>query len=397
MKILLYSTLYPNSAQPGHAPFVEQRLLQLINSGGIEARVVAPVPWFPFWHPVFGQYALFAKVASFEERSGVSVDHPKYPVIPKVGMSLAPFLMALWSLPRLLKIRRQGYEFDVIDAHFVYPDGIAAVILGQWLNVPVVVTGRGSDIALHMRHAVPRWLTKKLLPSASALVTVCDALKQDLLKLGIRKPETLVLRNGVDLELFRPVDRERVRLELNLKGNVIVSVGRLAELKGHDLTIRAIKEMPDTALVLVGSGPEEQKLKSLVAELSLGDRVHFVGNQPQEKLAYYYSMADVMVLASSREGWANVLLESMACGTPVVATDVGGTREVIGDSDAGLLVRVRTSSAIASRVQQLLSNLPRRSAVRRYAEGLSWESTSEGQKKLFLSVAAVKASKTLSE
>tara|TARA_R110001599_G_scaffold353742_2_gene596044 strand:- start:19791 stop:20984 length:1194 start_codon:yes stop_codon:yes gene_type:complete len=383
MKVLLYSTLYPNSAQPGHAPFVEQRLLQLINSGGIEARVVAPVPWFPFKHPMFGEYGLFARVGSSEERSGVTVDHPKYPVIPKIGMNLAPFLMALWSLPRLLKIRRQGYKFDVIDAHFVYPDGLAAVLLGKWFKVPVVVTGRGSDIALHLGYAFPRWLTRKLLPSAAALVTVCDALKQDLLKLGITEPETTVLRNGVDLERFRPVDRDRVRRELNLKGNVIVSVGRLAELKGHDLTIRALLEVPDTMLVLVGAGPEELKLKSLAADLSLGDRVHFVGNQPQGELAYYYSMADVMVLASSREGWANVLLESMACGTPVVATDVGGTSEVIGDSDAGLLVLERTSSAIADQIKQLLANLPDRAAVRTYAESFSWDATSIGQKGVF--------------
>lgn len=386
IKVLLYSTLYPNNAQPGHAPFVEQRLLQLISSGDIEARVVAPVPWFPFKHRIFGGYALFSKVDSFDKRSGVSVDHPKYPVIPKIGMSMAPFLMALWSLPRLLKIRRQGYDFDVIDAHFAYPDGIAAVMLGKWLKVPVVVTARGSDIALHMNYPVPRWLTRKLLPSAAALITVCEALRQDLLELGIDEPEPVVLRNGVNLELFRPVNREQIRKELNLKGDVIVSVGRLAKLKGHDLTIRALKELPESVLVLVGSGPEEFKLKSLVKELSLGNRVHFVGNKTQEELAYYYSAADVMVLASSREGWANVLLESMACGTPVVATDVGGTREVIGNSDAGLLVQNRTPSAIANRVQQLISNLPERDAVRTYAESFSWDSTSDGQKKLFHSI-----------
>lgn len=316
----------------------------------------------------------------------MEIDHPRYPVIPKIGMSLAPFLMALWSLPRLRKIRRQGYEFDVIDAHFVYPDGIAAVLLGKWLKVPVVVTGRGSDIALHLKYAVPRWLTKRLLPSAGGLVTVCEALKQELLDLGIHKPKTVVLRNGVDLELFRPVDRDKVRGELKLRGSVIVSVGRLAELKGHDLTIRAIKEIPDTSLVLVGSGPEEQKLKTLVADLSLDDRVHFVGNQPQNNLSYYYSAADVMVLASSREGWANVLLESMACGTPVVATDVGGTIEVIGESGTGLLVQDRTPCAIACCVNQLLANLPDRSSVRAYAEGFSWDSTSEGQRELFMAV-----------
>ena len=151
MKILLFSTLYPNNEQPGHSLFVEQRLLQLLNSGGIEARVVAPVPWFPFRRKGFGDYGAFSRVAREERRNGVEVFHPRYLVIPKIGMSIAPFLMALGSWLALRRVKQSGFDFDLIDAHFLYPDGLAAVLLGQWFKRPVVITCRGSDVNLHLR------------------------------------------------------------------------------------------------------------------------------------------------------------------------------------------------------------------------------------------------------
>ena len=159
MKILTFSTLFPNTEKPGHGIFVETRLRHLVASGQVEARVVAPVPWFPLSHPRFGNYAQFAKVPAAETRSGIAVLHPRYPVIPKVGMNLAPALLAAGARASVARMIDEGYDFDLIDAHYFYPDGVAAAMLGKYFNKPVVITARGSDITQIPAYRLPRRMT----------------------------------------------------------------------------------------------------------------------------------------------------------------------------------------------------------------------------------------------
>jgi len=298
-------------------------------------------------------------------------------------MALAPFLMALGSLRAVREVKKNGFDFDLIDAHFLYPDGLAAILLGKWFKKPVVVTCRGSDVNLHLLHRISLLLTRWLIKRAAAIITVCEALKTELTRFRVVGPKVTVLRNGVDLKLFHPVDRDVVRSEMGLTGLVLISVGRLAELKGHDLTIQAMLQIPDSTLLLVGDGPERANLQALAQRLGLSERVRFLGRQPQEKLKNYYSAADISVLSSSREGWANVLLESMACGTPVVATDVGGNGEVVTSEKAGVLVKGRSAESIAAAINQYRANPTDRVDVIRYAEQFNWETTSTGQNDLF--------------
>ena len=167
---------------------------------------------------------------------------------------------------------------------------------------------------------------------------------------------------------------------------LLLSVGHLVELKGHHLVIDALAQLvlryPDARLVIIGAGEERQRLEQRAQDRSVPSRVTFTGAIPNDQLAAWYSAADMLVLASSREGWANVLLEAMACGAPVVATDTGGTREVISDQ-VGVLVRERSAEAIAAGVEKLIDMAPARAAVRAYAEGFSWDATSEQQLLLF--------------
>jgi len=199
------------------------------------------------------------------------------------------------------------------------------------------------------------------------------------------------LRNGVDLVLFRPVDREDWRPRLGFRRTTLLSVGNLVPLKGHDLTIRALRLLPEMDLVLIGAGPERAALGALARELNVGDRVTFAGTMAQEDLRHYYGAADALVLASSREGWANVLLESMACGTPVVASNVGGTPEVVAAPQAGVTMAERTPEALARAVRRLFAHAPDRGATRRYAEGFGWRATTEGQLELFGRVLSARA------
>ncbi|NHZ43603.1 glycosyltransferase family 4 protein [Massilia aquatica] len=383
MKILTFTTLFPNQVKPNHAIFVETRLRHLVASGQVEARVVAPVPWFPFTGKRFGQYGDFARVPAVEERFGLPVLHPRYPVIPKIGMNLAPALLANAARATVGRMLDEGFDFDLIDAHYFYPDGVAAVKLGKHFNKPVVITARGSDISLIPNFAKPRKMIQWAAANAAAVITVCDALKTELVQLGADPATITPLRNGVDLQRFHQGDRAGLRRELGLGGFTLLSVGHLVELKGHDLAIGALAHLPGVTLLIAGSGVELARLQALARELKVEERVRFLGAVPQPELPRYYGAADALVLASSREGWANVLLESMACGTPVVASRVWGTPEVVAAPAAGVLMIERSRQGVLDAVNALRADYPAHDDTRRYAEQFSWDSTTAGQLKLF--------------
>ncbi len=386
LRIVTFTTLYPNNAQPHHGVFVENRLRNLVASGRIEARVVAPVPWFPFAHPRFGRYGDFARVTPRESRFGLPILHPRYPVLPKFGMSLAPALLYAASLPALKRLQAER-DFDLIDAHYLYPDGVAAIMLGKTLGKPVVLTARGTDVNLIPRYLLPRRMIRWAASRADAVITVAEALREALIALGVDPARVRTLRNGVDLAQFRPLDRQAARKDLGLgPGPVLLSVGHLIARKGHRLAIEALSGLPGYSLLIVGSGPERAALEEFARRLGLEARVRFLGAVPHERLAAIYSAADALVLASSREGMANVLLEALACGTPVVASREWGNPEIVADPVAGVLMPELSAAGVAAGVTELFRTLPSRDDVRAYAENFSWDATTSGQIELFTRV-----------
>jgi teichuronic acid biosynthesis glycosyltransferase TuaC len=386
IRLLTFSTLFPNNARPNHGVFVENRLRHLVATGEATSEVIAPVPWFPIGHPWFGDWATNARVVRQETRHGLLVRHPRYPVIPKIGMSLAPLLLYRAMLPVL---RRTAERFDAIDAHYLYPDGVAAVWLGQRFNLPVVLTARGTDVSLIPQFAQPRRLILTAIEGAAAVITVSAALRQALLDLGAPEAKITVLRNGVDTRLFQlPADRAAARAELGFARPTLLSVGLLIERKGHHRTIEAMTQLPDFDLAIVGDGPERDRLGFLVTRLGLGNRVRLVGARPHAELPVWYGAADASVLSSSREGWANVLLESMACGTPVIASPIWGNPEVVRSPAAGVITGENSPNGIADGVRRLFAALPAREATRAYAEPFSWDETTAGQLALFRRVIA---------
>lgn len=383
LRVLLFSTLYPSSVQPSHGIFVQTRLRHLLATGEVDVRVVAPVPWFPSSHPRFGEYASFAATPRREQRLGIDVLHPRFIRLPKVGMTTAPFTLAASGLAAARRLQAEGFDFDLIDAHYFYPDGVAATMIGRALGKPVVITARGTDINLIPQHRLPRQMILRAAAASGHMVTVCKALKDALVALGAPADKVTVLRNGVDLELFRPDDRQAARVRFGMRGFALASVGHLIERKGHGLVIGALPGLPDAQLYIAGSGPEEQALRGLAASLGVADRVHFLGSLPQDALRSLYNGADALVLASSREGWANVLLEAMACGTPVVASDVWGTPEVVAAPEAGMLMPSLDAEGVRAAVARLRVHLPDRGATRLYAESFDWSSTTFGQLHIF--------------
>jgi glycosyltransferase involved in cell wall biosynthesis len=289
---------------------------------------------------------------------------------------------AVYRLVKQCSVDEQ--RFDVIDAHYFYPDGVAAALLGRWLSKPVTITARGTDINLLPQFRIPRKWIHWAAGNCVKIISVSEALRERLIEIGVDASLVCTLRNGVDLDLFRPVpDRNALRQKFALTGPTLLSVGHLIERKGHHLVIEALASLPDIRLMVVGDGPMRKDLEDLARKHEVDRRVTFLGPVQHGKLLEYYNAADALVLASSREGMANVLLESIACGTPVVATPYWGNPEVVADPRAGVLMKERTPSAIAAAVKELLDAAPERSAVRQYAESFSWEATTRGQIEIF--------------
>jgi teichuronic acid biosynthesis glycosyltransferase TuaC len=388
LRVLTVTTLFPNQSLPTHGIFVENRLRRVLATGAVKLHVIAPVPWFPFRAKVFGRYAAWARVPRLEERHGIPVAHPRYLVLPKIGMWLQPLCLYLAMLSASRSLRRQGSDWDLVDAHYYYPDGVAAALLARHLGKPLTVTARGTDLNLVPRFWLPRAMIRWAAKRANASIAVCEALKEVLVRLGIAAPRVHVLRNGVDLNLFRPMERAQLRSELKLDGPVLLSVGHLIERKGHHLVLEALTQLPGVTLLVVGDGPERRRLMSMAEQLGIKDRVRFLGAVPHERLPALYNAGDILVLASSREGWANVLLEAMACGTAVAATKIWGTPEVVTEEAAGILLEERSAAAIVKGVRKLLSSPPERSDTRAFAERFSWDATTQGQIHLFRDIVA---------
>jgi len=380
--LLTFTTLYPNSAQPEHGIFVENRLRFLLASEKVRSHVVAPVAYFPFTGRVFGRYGAYASVPRQERRHGIVVDHPRFLSLPGFGNAWTPKLLYLSVRHHVRKLLHSNPAIRLIDAHYYYPDGVAASYLAREFSLPFVVTARGSDVNVFTTMDNPRRFILEAASRAAKIITVSQALKDRLVDVGIAKDSIVELRNGVDLKIFRPT-----RSDDNSDGKSrpparIASVGRLAPYKGHDLVIKALARISKVHLTIVGEGPEAARLRALARACGVADRVTFVSRIPHDQMADFYNSVQLTVLGSTREGFANVLIESLACGTPVVATDVGGAVEIV-DPSIGTLVAEREPQAMADAINQRLMSLPDRSTVRSHAETFNWNKTTAGQIALF--------------
>jgi glycosyltransferase involved in cell wall biosynthesis len=393
MRIVTVSTLYPNDEFPSHGIFVETRLRHLCADTGYAARVIAPTPYFPSRGTMFGRFGQWGRVAPRETRFEIDIRHPRYLVVPGVSHALTPALLyrAMWR--GMQQLHADGFYPELIDAHYLYPDGVAAARLAAHFGLPFVMTARGSDVTAWPQEPGPARQIRAAIARADHLIAVSAALAEGLGALGAAPGQVTVLRNGVDLARFMPIDPEAARRAVGQARRYVLSVGHLIPRKGHDRVIRALGVLRDAGVkdidvLIIGSGPEEARLRSLAASLGLAEHVRLIGAIRQEDLARFYSGADMLVLASSREGWANVLLESMACGTPVVASPAPGNAEVVREAAAGLVASHNTPEALAQAMMQLWATRPERVATLAFAARHDWRSISLGQATIFEAVRA---------
>lgn len=392
--LVVLSSLFPSSIQPGAGPFVRERMFRV--GRRLSLCVVAPTPWFPLqgllrrWRPHFRPGA-----PHYEQQQDFDVWYPRFFSVPSVLKRLDGLAMAMGAYPRLRALKRAG-RLDLIDAHFGYPDGYAAVLLGRWLGVPVTVTLRGTETR-HAADPVLRPLLLKALLGADRVFAVADALKQVMMSIGVPGDKITVVGNGVDTARFVPVDRDEARAALGLPANapVLISVGGLVERKGFHRVIELLPRLrerwPGLIYLIVGGasaeGNNRPQLEQQVAQLGLGDTVRFLGSLPPDALKQPLSAADVFVLSTRNEGWANVFLEAMACGLPVVTTDVGGNREVVDRDSLGIVVPFGDAAALEAALDQALATSWDRTVIRRHAEDNAWDGRVERLCQAFAEIA----------
>lgn len=378
-EVVVFSSLFPSAVRPGAGLFIRERMFRVARRRPLV--VVSPQPWFPGQALIRLLRPGYRPMApALEMQQGIRVHHPRFLSLPGVLRRLDGWAMAVASYWLLRRLKAGGAR--LIDAHFAYPDGEAATRLGRWLDLPVTITLRGTEVP-HSRNPVLRRHLVRALKAATRVFSVSDSLRRLALELGVAPEKTEVVGNGVDTDVFHPVERAaaRTRYGLPADARVLVSVGGLVERKGMHRVIACLPALvarhPDLHYLIVGGpGPEgdmRPELDALVAQLGLAGRVHFLGALPPAELKWPLSAADVFVLATRNEGWANVFLEAMACGLPVVTTDVGGNAEVVCRPELGTVVPFGDAAALEQALDAALARTWNREAVLDYARANQWD------------------------
>ncbi|MDB5683785.1 MAG: glycoside hydrolase [Sphingomonas bacterium] len=370
LRILTLSSLFPDAGRPTFGVFVERQTLGLAAHPDVELRVAAPIGVGAGPLGLHPRYRPMRALPAREKWKGLTVYRPRFPVVPLIGGRFTPALMARAILPLLRDIHAE-WPFDVIDAEFFYPDGPAAARIAGALGLPFSIKARGSDIHHWAEQAGCRFEIVSAARQADGLLAVSAALREDMVALGAPRDRISVHYTGVDLDRFRPVDRAGAKAALGVRGPLLLSVGYLIDRKGQQIAVAAMRDLPGATLLIVGQGPARAALEQQIAALGLGDRVRLLGALPHEALPPLFAAADVMVLPSAAEGLANVWVEALASGTPVVTSDVGGAREVIDRAAAGRLV-ARDPAAVAAAIGEILADPPLQHVVRATAERFTW-------------------------
>jgi glycosyltransferase involved in cell wall biosynthesis len=376
-RVLVLTNLYPTPVDPVRGIFVHQMVRQLAKRCDVE--VVCPLPWFPriASGKIFERWQQYAQVPSRYDVDGITVHSPKYFMLPKVSEAIHSALVYLRLAPFVAALRRRR-AFDVLNAHWLFPDGVAAGWIARRLGVPLVLGGRGCDVNLFLGEPAKRPQIMGALARAAAVTVVSSGLRDRLVQEGVPGDKVTVIPNGIDTQLFHPRDKAATRRQLGFPGQerMILFVGQLLEVKGVTHLLDAVRVLRDQGerfqLCLAGEGELRTVLKEFVERNGLRDRVRFLGNRPHAEIALWLGAADLLCLPSIREGCPNVVLEALASGRPVVGSRVGGIPEHVREEN-GVLSPPRDPEALARALKQALDRSWDARAIAQTVAHLSWE------------------------
>ncbi|MFY8047822.1 MAG: glycosyltransferase [Erythrobacter sp.] len=374
--VLSLTTLYPNAVNPRFGTFVARSMEALAKRGDWRVTLVNPIGLPPL---ALGRYRPLADLPATSTEGGITIHRPHFTLIPRIGARRNAAAIARAALPLVQAIHAET-PIDLIDAQFFFPDGPAAAIIAKAMGLPLSIKARGSDISYWGEQGFARQQMVDAAKAATGLLAVSHDLAGQMAVMGMEAGKITVHYTGLDRDRFRPLEHTQLRSQLSrelgfaLPDNapLIACIGALIERKGQGIAITALNDIPGARLVLVGKGDDEARLRALAVSEGVETRVFFAGSVDHDLMPLILSAADVMVLPTVAEGLANAWVEALACGTPVVTSDVGGAREIITCDTAGRLVD-RNPQAVAAGINAVLNAPPSRDAVAALTEHFSWE------------------------
>ncbi len=379
LRVLSLSIVFPNPTEPGCGIFVERRLEKLAERGAV-VKVLAPVQLLD-WGNWRHRFLRARGVLGRRTRGPLDIYHPRWFYPPFSGALLGPIL-AIQMLPRCLRLWWGGFRFDLIDAHFGHPEGVAASILAGIFHRPFIITIRGNE-PIHAQRRPRLWAQRWAFRRAARIIAVSAPLRRFAISVGVDPARAVAIPNGIDGNRYRRRDRAVARAKhgIDPARPLILSAGYLVEGKGHHHVVEALaglhrEGIPAKLVIAGGPGREgdfEPEIRAAIDRHGVAEHVTMTGAVSPEALAELMSAADLLCLASHTEGWPNVVHEAMACGTPVVATDVGGVPELISSPDRGIVVPPRDQGALQAALARALRRKWDPAVIEGWARARTWD------------------------
>lgn len=379
MNILVFTNLFPNSNKLHHGIFIKERVSEY-KKFGHKTLVVCPIAYTPILNK-FAKKFNFKGMFIKEKIDDLDVYYYKYFHIPLIGMILQPFLMFIFGIILLASLNKK-YKFDIIDAHYLYPDGVTSYFFSKWFKLPLIQSARGSDVNKIINFLIPKIFIKKSLSASSRIITVSKQLKYRLQLIGVSDQKIKIIPNGVNRRKFYYINSDKnSENQFHKKNKTILMIGNLIKLKGQHILVEALKILDrentdlDIECLFIGTGNLDRSIEQAAKSFITNIKIQLIGPVLQNRLVDYYNDADLLCLLSESEGCPNVVLEALTCGLPVLATNVGDLSSIINEN-IGRILPERNPRVVSHFLKEVLNISWDKKYISKYAEQFSWESIS---------------------
>ncbi len=369
-RLLIVSSLFPNRQEPTKGIFIKQLVVRLLND--FDVTVISPLPW--------GTGRGWPREEIID---GIETTYPRYFMIPKIGRSLYGFFY-FFSLVRFVRKMYKRFAWDAAIVHWAYPDAFGMVLINHFIKRPLFVYVLGSDINIYTRFFLRRIMIKYALKKATKVFSVANQLRDTIVSLGVDKDHISVIPRGVDTDMFYPMDKNLCRKKLGLPQDrkIVLFVGSFSEVKGLPYLISAalslLKQRGDLLFIIVGEGDKRKMLQKMISEGCAEGEIHLLGLKHHTEIPLWMNSCDLFCLPSLNEGCPNVVKEALACGRPVVGTDVGDTAHLIlQGTGGGYVVPPRESEALADAIGRALEQTWDPDRLTLLVQEYRWETSSQ--------------------
>ncbi len=369
-RLLIVSPIFPNPHDRTKGVFIKQLVVRL--SSTFHLKVISPIPW-----------GAGKGLPDQEMQDGIETYYPRHFIIPKIGRALYGFFY-FFSLVGFVRKMYKRFAWDAAIVHWAYPDAFGMALINCFIKRPLFVYVLGSDINIYTQFFLRRMMIKYALKKAARVFSVAYQLRDKMVALGVAKDHVLVIPTGVNTDLFYPMDKTLCRENLGLPQDkkIILFIGHLVKVKGLRYFILAalslLKKRSDLLFLIVGEGSDRGMLQKMISEGNAEGEIALLGGKPHAEIPLWINSCDLFCLPSLSEGCPNVVLETLACGRPVVGADVGDVAHLIGPGlGKGMVVPPGESEPLADAIDRALDKTWDPNQIAQLIHEYTWEGASQ--------------------